>query len=1349
MNTRNYKRLVLMVLASTLIFSLLNFQIVLAEGEVPEEPPAVTQPEPGLQEDGQVSSPESVETEPVESVNVSPLTLPATETTELVVLNTQGDPVPLASNAALEALKDPDPYFFKNGVKYEFTASDCDPSEDDVVACENPIQAALDYLASKGWTPDNNKVFIEAGNYDTASATVPGITLDGSSWLKTAPSLLIISGAGSGNDVMEDTIITGNFTISNMKSLTLSGFSLIGGLLVTDNIGNLTLNDVAVTGSTSDGIKVENHTGSVKLEKVAITENDEDGADIQATGSVQVLDSSFSQNDAGGLVIITPGNILLNKVSADDNLNGDGLNLNNLSGTGTIRILNTLGNNSASGNTAGYGILANSKNLIVINGLTATGNESGGAILENKTGTAGIIIYNSRFDGSTAGAGAEVLTSGSIRLEGVSASGSLAGTGINLDNTSGLGSVTVLKGRFDNNQGNGLVIRTKGAVILNQVGASANTLMGADINNDGTLVRNVQLLSTFGENMFNRNGDTGLQIVTHGSVTLNNVTAIMNMLSGVPDTEPDEHYLHGGILIDNTSGTAGVRIVGANISYNSGNFTIGLNVDTNGAVYIRSLTASNNHWGADINNLGSLDISKGISIIQSTFNNNANAGIIATTFGNITVNNINAIGNQGPRAVGLQNVVGSTVGVSLLSTLGENLILNNAGTGLEITTAGNVILSKLNASNNGAIGANLPNQIQGIGNVTVSDSYFDNNGDTGLIIQTEGAISLVNVSASNNGGTDNSNGAYLGGGARIVSVVRSRFSGNTGSGLVVIASGRISLNSILANDNAHATPNPDPNLAGQFSGIYLQNSCIECTAGVTITNSYYNNEFNRNTNITLIDTLTTAPLGLGINIRTYGPLLIRGASASENGQYGAYLINNYSELNNVSIFDSRFENNRFTGLWAQTLGNITLSNVIAGNSEMQTGIPYQSDLDIDHNGSNDLTEGYRGGGAYLVNVADFTGYKNITLLNSRFDNNYGVGLRIISNGAIRLVNVTASNNVTYAEADPYGAYISNIGSPPEVSAGISISGTNLLANQFNNNALADGLFIRTTGKLVLNNIAASGNGVNGIYYNNTANTNTTSLNTIVANNNQFAGMYIVSKGQVTGYGIIANHNGAGINQAAVGMPFTFLGATSVYISNTSSTTGTAGVVISRSQFNENLSTGLRVYSNGNITVNNIQAVGNRTADPTPPSNLRIDGAYLQNTSSPFAVSIKVLSSLGSNRFDNNRDYGLHILARQNITISKATANGNGILDPAAVRSGMNLVVTAPASVISFSCVGVTSNGLHGIWLEYRAIGGTGRLVLLNSYIGGNSVATPGQDIYIDPAYSSPTIIQSGAYCSGW
>lgn len=1325
----------------SLVFSLLKFEVVRAEGEVPEEPPAVTQLEPEIQQETQEPSPESGETDSAEGDDPAPITPTINEPAELVVLDTQGDPVPLASTAALEALQDPDPYFFKNGVKYEFTAADCNPSEDEVLACDNPIQAALDYLAGKCWVPDNNKVFIEAGNFDTAAAAIPGITLDGGSWLKGAPGLLIISGAGSGDDELEDTIITGNFNVSNMKNLTLSGFSLLGGLSIAGNTGSLTLNDIAVTGSGSDGIKVENHTGSVKLEKVAVTDSTEDGAEIQATGTVQVLESSFSQNDAGGLVIITPSNILLNKVAADNNLGGDGLNLNNLSGTGTIRILSTLGTSSASGNTAGFGLSAASKNSIVINGLNASSNLDG-AVLNNLTGLAGISSTGSSFNGNT-NSGVAILTNGNIRLEKISASGNLNGNGLSLDNTSGLGSVTILNGQFESNQGNGLVILTKGYVTLNQVNANSNNQLGASINNDGTLVRYVRIASSLGENTFNLNGDTGLKIVSHGAVTLNNVAALMNILAGVPDTDPDaEEYLHGGIVIDNTSGTAGVRIVGANVSFNSGNFTIGLNIDTNGAVYLSKLTANNNHWAADINNLGSMNNATGISIIQSTFNNNANVGISATTFGNIVVNNINAIGNQGPRTVVLQNVVGSIVGVRLLSTLGDNLIMNNAGIGLEITTAGNVILSRMNVSNNGAIGANLPNQIQGIGNVTVTDSFFDNNGDTGLIIQTEGVIRLVNVSASNNGGTDNSNGAYLGGGARSVAVIRGKFNGNTGSGLVVIATGRITLNSVLANDNAHAIPNPEPNLAGQFSGIFLQNSCIDCIAGVTITNSYYSNEFNRNTNISLIDTLTTAPLGIGINVRTYGPLIIRGVSASDNGQHGAYLINSYSELNNVSILNSQFESNRLTGMWVQTLGNITISNVVAGNSNMQTGILYDTEP----------ANGYKGGGAYLVNVGDFSGFKRVTVLNSRFDNNDGVGLRIISNGAIRLVNVTASNNVTSAAADPFGAYISNFGGPPEVSAGISITGSTLLANQFNNNALADGLYIRTTGRLVLNNIAASGNGKNGIFYSNPNNTNSTILNTIVTNNNQFSGLFIATKGSISGYGISANQNGAGINQAAE-LPYLnldpFLGAAAVYITNTASTTGTNGVVISRSQFNENFSTGLRVYSNGNITVNNIQAIGNRTADPAPPAILRIDGAYLQNNSSPYAVSIRVLSSLGSNRFDNNRDYGLHILARQNISISKATAIANGILDPLAVRSGMNLVVTAPASVISFSCVGVTSNGLHGIWVEYRAVGGTGKLVLLNSFIGGNSVAAPGENIYIDPAYSTPTIIQSGAYCSGW
>lgn len=1546
-----FKTALFITLILTIAFSLIQPDRVFAEGEVPEGTPQPTI-EPTPQETINDSDEDAEPVELPEPVDDSILVTPDVVNAEVVVVDSQGTALPLASEAALQAIQNPDPYFFKGGTKYEFTETDCDPSEGVVQACDNPIQAAINYLATRGWTPDKNKIYVEAGTYDVAAAVIPHILIDGDDWGNSTPVLLFISGAGSDNNPLTGTVIVGNFTVNNMKNFTLSGVFIEGGITAANNTGTLTLNDVTVVSSGADGIDVQDHIGAVNLTKVNVIDSDEDGAEIQATGNVTVKESSFNQNAASGLIILTPKNILLDNVAADNNLNGNGITitgtsgngsftftnklgdnsafnnigkglfiqtsgnifvsgmqstfntfgggevlnnagtgtvtiqnstfnqntgfgldvksknaislslveanqnalgsgnygaqldnstalsinkaivvvnssfnqngafginilskgsiilrsvtassnsgtsdgygayifndiaaknppivkiesssfndnatyglnvvtrgnitlnmvtadnnfygngiaLNNLIGKGYIYILNSLGVNSSSGNAAGSGLIVETNGAITIRSLNASQNQNS-SVLTNNTGTSSIFIYQSHFDNNNS-TGLNILTRGSILLENSTANGNQnSGNGVLIDNVGGKGNITILRSQFNFNNANGITISSNGTVLIRQISANNNTLMGASINNNGTLIRNVSILGNLGENSFNLNGDTGLRIDSRGAVTLYNILVLKNILAGVPDTDPDtEEYRHGGIFIDNTFGSAGVSIKNANISYNSGVFTTALNIASNGAIYISNLIANNNHWGADVNNLGSAGAKNGIKIYQSTFNNNENAGIIATSAGTIISNNLTAMGNQGPRAVVFQNVVGNFVGVSVLSSLGNNLIINNTGLGLEITTSGNVTLSNLNASSNGGIGVTLPNPIQGEGNVKIINSLFENNGDTGLIVQTSGAITLINVSASFNGGSDLSVGAYLAGGARTITVYRSFFNGNTGSGLIAIATGKITLNSILANDNAHAIPNPNPADMGEFSGILLQNNCIDCTAGITISNSYFNNEFNRNTNISLVDTTTTAPLGIGMNIRTYGSLVIRGVSASDNGMHGAYMINSYSELNNVSISGARFESNRLSGLWVQTLGNITLTKVIAGNTSLQTGQVY---------GDDPVPDGYKGSGAYLINSLDYGGHKKVTILNGKFDNNYGVGLRVISNGSIKLVNVTASQNTTYPTTDPYGAYLSNFGSPPEVSAGISITG-NYLANQFSDNALADGLFLRSKGNLVIQNTIASNNGKSGIYYINSSNINTTKLNTLQTNNNAFSGVFVYTQGSIFADKISANHNGSGLNVANLEMDF--LSAAAVYLSNQASTTGRSQVLVSRSQFNDNYSTGLRVYSSGNITVNSIQALGNRTAEPAPPVGLRIDGAYLQNSSSSVAVNVNVLSSYGANRFDNNRDYGLHIYARQNITVSRATANSNGILDPAAARSGMNFVVKATNSKITLNCVTVTSNGQHGIWVEYQGGGTGGKLLLKGCYIGNNALAIPGSDLYIDPNYGTPTLIQTGSYCSGW
>jgi hypothetical protein len=1441
-------------------FSLLTPTLVLAEGEIPEGTPSPTS-EPTTSATEEPTNEDAGETTTAPET-VTPVVLELTSNnseTEIIIVDENGNPQPLSSEAALDALEDPDPYFYIAGVKYEFSALDCDPSEN-VVACDNPIQAAIDYLSSHGFTPDDKKIYIESGTYDTSFSSIPGITIDGSAWSIT-PSLLILSGTGSSNDPAVSTVIKGVIIIQNMKNFTLNGVYLDGSLNVANNTGILTIQNVAVTDideTDANGIQITDQTGSVNLTDVSVSNSNVSGAEITASGTVTVKGSNFTNNTGMGLNIITPQNIsldhvtvsgnsgiygvslvntsgigkititntlgnsnvssntnavglyirtngsisikglssslnnigadikndtengtvtitsssfsnntvsglaviskntiTLNNINADGNLEGNGITLDNLAGSGAVQILNSSGVNSVTGNSTTSGLTIATNGEITLRGLAANNNGSGGVILTNNTGTSSVLISDSQFN-LNGGTGLKILTKGFVKIENVAANNNQAvGDGLNLDNSESTNSIAILNSDFNGNLGSGLYIHSHGTITLNRIGASKNSVYGAYLDNDNTLVKNISLAATSGDNTFIENGDTGLHILSRGAISLKGIIAIGNanlfISAGIDDPN---NNTKGGVIIDNTKGSGSVTITGANISQNDTASTIGLLIRTNGAITLTKVTANSNAWGADINNLSSESTSIGIRINQSIFNNNSLFGLAATSYGVITVNNLTAIGNQGALAVRLSNVPGTTVGVYVLNTLGENQFLYNAGDALEINSGGAIILNEITAAYNGARGVNLPNGIIGTGNVRVVNSFFDHNGDTGLIIQTSGAITLTDVSASNNNGTDNTNGAYLSGGSFAVSIIRGQFNQNSGTGLIVNATGRILINSILANGNAYnPTLNVDPALAGVMSGAYLLNNCTDCTAGITILSSYYASQFNQNTNIATIDTTTTTPSGVGLFTSTYGPLIIQGISASGNGKVGAYLINSDSDLNNVTITNSSFESNRLAGLWVQTLGNIILTNVTAGNTDLQTGQLYTTDTYP--NSATLFESGKKGSGAYLINLLDFTGTKGITILNSRFNDNYGVGLWGFSNGTIRVVNISAENNTSNAVADPYGVYLSNINSPSEIAAGISITG-NYKANRFSNNNLATGLHIQTTGTLTLTNIIADENGLYGIYYVNASNINQVTLRNIQTNGNSQMGIYIVGKGYIYADRLTANHNGIALNDEDFTQTF-FNSAAAVYLSNSSNTTGSKTVLIYRSQFIDNYTTGLRVYSTGSITINGIIANGNRTADPTPNVNLRVDGVYLQNTkdsSGSWNTSLSnifVLSTLGANRFDNNRDYGLHAFARKDITISSATAIGNGVLDPTATRSGMNLYVTSSTSVIKINCSSVTGNGYHGIWFDYLGTYSTAKLIIYKSFIKNNSVVTAGEDLYINTAagYSSPIITQYPGYCSGW
>ncbi|MBN1265063.1 MAG: right-handed parallel beta-helix repeat-containing protein [Anaerolineales bacterium] len=254
----------------------------------------------------------------------------------------------------------PDPYFYISGALNSFTA----------------IQDAIDYLATNGLTPDENRVYVEAQNF-TENPVIDGDDWDGGT--STPDSLELISDGDSSN-----TTITGSLTIRNMLDFLLRGFTITEGFTATDNSGTMTLDDVVVNNTTSDGIVIETQTGDVVLQDVEANGNAGVGAYVDATGNVTINSSTFNDNNTtatdgeqGGLQVFADGEVLLEDVQASGNLDGDGAWVE---ADGITVHGGSYNNNTSPASEYGNGLyLESDGGPIYLQGVEASGNEEDGA----------------------------------------------------------------------------------------------------------------------------------------------------------------------------------------------------------------------------------------------------------------------------------------------------------------------------------------------------------------------------------------------------------------------------------------------------------------------------------------------------------------------------------------------------------------------------------------------------------------------------------------------------------------------------------------------------------------------------------------------------------------------------------------------------------------------------------------------------------------------------------------------------------------------------------------------------------------------------------------------------------
>lgn len=808
-------------------------------------------------------------------------------------------------------------------------------------------------------------------------------------------------------------------------------------------------------------------------------------------------------------------------------------------------------------------------------------------------------------------------------------------------------------------------VKLAGSILINEIDLGFK-IKGFNLNNGNLRILNSLGTITVEDSMISNPGsDLGIQINAGGPVILNRVKV-------------DDNAEGGALIIS----TKNVTITNSSFDRNDpdyGEMVGGLKIIANGAVLLDGVSASHNPG------LSGLSISRASSVIikNSIFSDNTNA------YG---------------------AVYGYVDGAPSPNITLTNVYLNDNRQGLQLSAKGNISLTGVHADGNSYFGANLDTCYQsggacnwaGTGVITIKDSTFDDNGFGegyyGLLVVSRGAITLTNVSASGNThATGMPAGALLYADYSLlmnkVTVTNSQFNGNINSGLNISTKGPVLLTKVKANQNSVGYGLKVDNC------IWDGGKCLG-TGTVTITGSApADNQFNEN-------------YLNGINIKSKGAISLKYVEVGlTQHSDAAYLINYYTgATSGVTVTNSTFGiydyDNYGRGLWIATNGSVTLSSITASWNLGGPGILVSSaganasvtikDAVVDHNQGDGLSIIAMGtitlsnvhaidsllSGARLINNIG-KGAVNIT--NSEFSYNYGLdpqaGLIVQTNGLVTLNKVSAIDNWGY------GVSVDNTG---------GIAGVSVISSTFSFNDLT-GIIVLTNGAITVNSIVASGGRFSGAKGAVLDNDSALAANVTITNgtfhDNYTTGLEILSRGNITLTNVFSDDNDSiGSNGATLDNSS---GTGFIKITNLASTD-----TVLRPGFDDNYNMGLEIFTNGVVTLTNVNMVENGaeglrvwqelnkgvtlTNCHVTTNNLVsgtaailietigpvvIKGGYAANN---FAIGLWVNNSLALNTLpkpvtissfttNNNLGGGIHVLSKGVITLTNVTAQWNNVV----------------------------------------------------------------------------------------
>jgi hypothetical protein len=587
-------------IVAVLLFSAVGTKVAYADGGTGTPPIDLgTAPSPeGASSVGTAPSPDSSE-------DSAPILDSVPDNTAVTVLNAEGQPEPLASQDAANAIVTSDPFWCP---ETELVPT---PGINNCTTSFPSFTALLTFLSGNSAYQGPGVIYVQQGAYTGPESTV---NFNNFNLSNLEPSSLTITG-GWANNALDP---NGTSSFNNVSLVIGTATNPWGGSL---SLNNLTINDPTGTGITLFA------QDDANLNKINVTNSTNGaGAELHAGNDVNINNSSFLRNKTAGAIIQSVRDTAIanstfsNPVNARRQMVGLGI------GAGrNVSLLNVLANENRD---AGARINAGDRVTIGSSEFSGTKAMNGSAFI---------------------GEGLTVVAAGAIELNNVKANNNFlwgaslkAGGEVAIANSEFNGNTTESPGFIDDT--GLLVTTTNGGVSLLNVRANDNRLLGATINATGQVtINNSEFLSNNGIVLDSAGNEVfhgvGLEVVTLGQIFLDAVNASGNTFHGAlldagMDVNVSNSTFNNNTSLNNQStgtppvtGKGLVIISDRNVILDTvtldGNQTFGASIQAGGAVFLDTVTATNN----GTNGVEVMANCTQVFLIGGTYSNNGQYGL--------------------------------------------------------------------------------------------------------------------------------------------------------------------------------------------------------------------------------------------------------------------------------------------------------------------------------------------------------------------------------------------------------------------------------------------------------------------------------------------------------------------------------------------------------------------------------------------------------------------------------------------------------------------------------------------------------------------------------------------------